>query len=203
MSETVTIIAARRGKAVHLPAGAEIEIINPSGTQVVDTWALCPPDLAERLSMEHTRAVHKRLMPRVGDALYSSERRPLLTITTDTSPGLHDTLIASCDPERYRMLGHVGHHDNCHDNFLAALAELGLPPTAVPAPLNLFMNIPWEPDGTLRFEAPTSRPGDLIRMRAETDLVVVMSACPQDMVPVNGVDQRPTEAAFRVIPAGQ
>ena len=203
MSEIVTIISARRGRAVRLAAGAEIEVINTSGTQVVDTWALCPPDLAERLSMEHTRAVHRRLMPRVGDALYSSERRPLLTITADTSPGIHDTLIASCDAERYRMLGHVGYHGNCHDNFLAALDELGLPATAVPAPLNLFMNIPWEPDGALRFEAPTSRPGDLVRMRAETDLVVVMSACPQDLVPVNGLEHRPTEIGFRVIPAGR
>lgn len=203
MSETVTIIPARRGRAVRLAAGSEIEIINTSGTQVADTWAVCPPDLGERLSMEHTRAVHRRLIPRVGDALYSSERRPLLTITADTSPGIHDTLIASCDAERYRMLGHVGYHDNCHDNFLAALDELGLPATAVPAPLNLFMNIPWEPDGALRFEAPTSRPGDLVRMRAETDLIVVMSACPQDLVPVNGLEQRPTEIGFRLIPAGR
>ncbi len=198
MSETVTI-PARHGMAARLPAGAEIEIINPSGTQVVDTWALRPPALAEHLSMEHTRAVLRRLMPRVGDALYSSERRPMLTLTADTSPGVHDTLIASCDPERYRMLGHVGHHDNCHDNFLAALSALGLPAVPVPAPLNLFMNIPWDREGSLSFDAPVCRPGDLVRMRAEDDLVVVMSACPQDMVPVNGREQRPTEAAFRVI----
>jgi uncharacterized protein YcgI (DUF1989 family) len=61
------------------------------------------------------------------------------------------------------------------------------------------MNVPWTPDGTLRFEAPRSRPGDLVRLRAETDLIVVMSACPQDLTPVNGQEQRPAEAYYRIL----
>jgi uncharacterized protein len=201
MSGTVMIIPARRGHAVRLPRGAVIEIINPAGSQVVDTWALCSSDLAEHLSMEHTRAALGRLIPRAGDSLFSSARRPILTFAADTSPGIHDTLIASCDTERYRMLGYEGYHDNCHDNFLAALAELGLTAPLVPAPFNLFMNVPWSPDGSLRFEEPQSRPGDLVRLRAETDLIVIMSACPQDMVPVNGRAQRPSEVHFRLLTA--
>jgi uncharacterized protein len=201
MSGAVMIVPARRGRAVRVPLGATVEIINPAGSQVVDTWALCSSDLAEHLSMEHTRTTLGRMIPRVGDSLFSSARRPMLTLVADTSPGIHDTLIASCDAERYRMLGHVGYHDNCHDNFIAALAELGLTAPSVPAPLNLFMNVPWSPDGALRFEEPRSRPGDLVRLRAETDLIVVMSACPQDLVPVNGRDQRPTEVHFRLLAA--
>lgn len=203
MSGAVTTIPARRGHAVRVTRGTEIEIINPSGTQVVDTWALCPPDLTEHLSMEHTRVVLGRLIPRTGDQLCSNRRRPLLTITADTSPGIHDTLMASCDAERYRMLGHRGYHDNCHDNFAAALRALGLPARAVPAPLNLFMNVPWEADGTLRFEPPRSRPGDLVRLRAETELIIVMSACPQDLVPVNGQAHRPAEVTFRLLAPGR
>lgn len=201
MSGTVMIVPARRGHAVRVPGGAVVEIINPAGSQVVDTWALCSPDLAEHLSMEHTRAALGRLVPRAGDPLFSSARRPILTFAADTSPGVHDTLIASCDAERYRMLGHVGYHENCHDNFVAALAELGLAAPPVPAPLNLFMNVPWSPDGSLRFEEPRSRPGDLVRLRAETDLIVIMSACPQDLVPVNGRAQQPSEVHFRLLTA--
>jgi uncharacterized protein len=201
MPVTVTTIPARRGRAVNLPRGSSIEIINPSGTQVVDAWALSPPTLAEHMSMEHTRVSLGRLIPRPGDHLYSNERQPLLTLVADTSPGIHDTLMASCDQERYRMLGFQGYHDNCRDNFAAALRELGFAPPQVPAPLNLFMNVPWGPDGSLRYEPPTSRPGDLVRLRAEKDLIVVMSACPQDLVPVNGAAQQPTEAAFRVLTA--
>ena len=121
-----------------------------------------------------------------------------MTVVDDTSPGIHDTLIASCDAERYRMLGHQGYHDSCLDNFNAALRELGETPPPLPAPLNLFMNIPWGSDGSLTFEAPRSRPGDLVRLRAETDLIIVMSACPQDLLPVNGQDQRPSDVHFRV-----
>jgi uncharacterized protein YcgI (DUF1989 family) len=192
------IIPARRGRAVRLSRGSEIEVINSSGTQVVDLWALCPPALTEHMSMEHTRVALGRLIPRIGDCLYSSERRPLMTITEDTSPGIHDTLMASCDQARYRLLGYPGFHDNCHDNFVAALRALDLDPPAVPAPLNLFMNVPWEPDGSLRYEPPRSRPGDLVRLRAGTDLIVIMSACPQDLLPVNGLEQQPTDVHVRV-----
>lgn len=202
MSDVATTIPARRGRAVRMAQGAAIEIINISGTQVVDTWALCPPALTEHMSMEHTRVVLGRLIPRVGDQLYSNKRRPLLTVTADTSPGIHDTLMASCDAERYGMLGHPGYHDNCHDNFIAAVRALNMAAPVVPAPLNLFMNVPWTPDGALRFEPPRSRPGDLVRLRAEADLVVVMSACPQDLVPVNGQAQRPADVSFRLLAPG-
>jgi uncharacterized protein YcgI (DUF1989 family) len=198
MPDDTVVIPARRGRAVRVPRGSSIEIINTHGTQVVDLWALCPPSFAEHLSMEHTRVALGRLIPRVGDSLYSSERRPLMTLAADTSPGIHDTLMASCDAARYRMLGHPGYHDNCHDNFDAALRELDISPPPLPAPFNLFMNVPWTPDGTLRFEAPRSKARDLVQLRAETDLVVVMSACPQDLVPVNGLEQRPADVCYRI-----
>jgi len=202
MSEPTVTIPARQGRAARVSRGSAIEIINPHGTQVVDLWALCPPAFTEHMSMEHTRVALGRLIPRVGDPLYSSDRRPLLTLVADTSPGIHDTLMASCDAARYRMLGHPGHHDSCDDNFDAALRELGISPPPLPAPFNLFMNVPWAPDGALRFEPPLSRPGDLVRLRAETDLIVVMSACPQDLTPVNGQAQRPVEVCYRIISGG-
>lgn len=161
-------------------------------------WALCPPELAEHMSMEHPRVALGRLIPRIGDCLYSSERRSLMTITEDTSPGIHDTLMASCDQARYRLLGHPGYHDNCRDNFGAALRALDVDPPAVPAPFNLFMNVRWVPDGSLRYEPPCSQPGDLVRLRASMDLIVIMSACPQDLLPVNGLAQQPTNVHFRL-----
>ncbi len=199
MTNQATLIPARSGRAIHAARGTAIEVINTHGTQVVDFWALCPPDLSEHLSMEHTRTAIRRLIPRVGDTLVSNLRQPLLTVIADTSPGIHDTLIARCDPERYRQLGFEGKHDNCQHNFAAALADLGLSPPPLPAPLNLFMNVPWTQDGSLRFEPPVSRPGDLIRFRVEADLIVIMSACPQDLTPVNGAAQCPVDVHFRLL----
>jgi uncharacterized protein YcgI (DUF1989 family) len=117
----------------------------------------------------------------------------------DTSPGVHDTLIAACDETRYRMLGHVGFHRNCCDNFRGALAahDIHMP---VPAPLNLFMNIPVDASGALTFEPPVSDSGDYVVFSALEDLYVVLSACPQDLVPVNGRQLTPHDVEVVVIP---
>lgn len=202
-STTRLTVPARRGRAFEVDAGDEFEVINTHGTQVVDMWALTRPDLDRRLSMEHTRAVNSRLTIRPGDILYGDDRRPMLEVMLDTSPGVHDTLIAACDPVRYEMLGHEGYHDNCSDNFRAALRELGFDdPPPVPSPLNLFMNIPWSPEGELGFEPAISKPGDLVRFRAERDLVVAVSSCPQDMVPISGRDQTPRDFDVQILPGG-
>jgi uncharacterized protein len=158
MTDPEVLIPARQGRAGRVARGAAIDVINTHGTQVVDFWALCSPNTSEHLSMEHTRIAIGRLMPRVGDTLVSNARRPMLAVVADTSPGVHDTLMASCDAERYRQLGFEGRHDSCRDNFEAALRDVGIAPPSLPSPLNLFMNVPWSPDGSLRFEAPVSRP---------------------------------------------
>src|ERR1700693_4594068 len=135
-------IPARRGKATRLTRGQSVRVINTTGQQVVDTWAFRADDLAEFMSMEHSRVAIGRIIPGLGDTLVTNRRRPILTLTADTSGGIHDTLFAACDRWRYEQLGGVGYHDNCTDNLAAALKELGLVPPETPAPLNLFMNIP-------------------------------------------------------------
>ena len=112
---------------------------------------------------------------------------------------LRTTLLAACDRYRYELLGCAEYHDNCTDNLATALAALGLEPPETPSPWNLYMNIPVGADGSLDFKPPVSNPGDYVTLRAEMDLVVAFSACPQDMVPINGVDCVPTEAHFLVI----
>ena len=179
------IVPARRARAFRLSQGQSIKVVNIHGSQVVDAWALAPPDLREHMSMPHTRAMLESLRVRVGDHLYSERRRPIMTLVEDTSPGVHDMLFPACDPARYELLGHEGHHDNCRENFHAALAELGLERPTVPSPLNLFMNVSSE-GGELELLPSVSGPGDHVLLRAERDVVVVLSACPQDIVPING-----------------
>ncbi|MEM6890813.1 MAG: urea carboxylase-associated family protein [Pseudomonadota bacterium] len=184
-------IPARCGIAVPLDKGEVLSIINPSGHQVCDFWAFAANDLSEHLSMAHVHTSLGTVFPKVGDGLVSNRRRVLLTITQDTSPGIHDTLIASCDAQRYRDLGCTEYHDNCADNLHAALAALGHDVTYVPAPFNIWMNIPIAPDGGVHFAPPVSKAGDLVALRAEAHVIAAMSACPQDMTPVNGEGQTP------------
>ena len=165
----------------------------------MDTWAFNRADLNEFMSMEHSRASLLRVRPKVGDALYTNKRRPILTLVEDSSPGIHDTVIAACDRWRYIELGVMGFHDSCTDNLAAALKELGLKPPETPSPLNLWMNIPIGLDGRLSFEPPVSKKGDYVVFRAEMDMVMAFSACPQDILPINGVGRAPTEAHFEIL----
>jgi uncharacterized protein len=193
-----TAIPARRGKAARVRQGQSVKVINTHGEQVVDTWAFNAAAMSEFMSMEHSRAGMLRLRPRVGDTLLSNHRRPILTLVEDTSGGVHDTLMAACDRWRYEGLGVQGYHDNCQDNLFQGLAELGLSPPEVPSPLNLFMHIPWTLEGQVSFDPPVSTPGSYVVLRAEMDLVVAFSACPQDILPINGRAGKPTEAHFSV-----
>ena len=193
------MIQARRGKAARLMQGQLVKVINTHGEQVVDTWAFNAADLTEHMSMEHSRVHFLKLRPVVGDTFVTDRRHRILTLVEDTSPGVHDTVLAACDARRYELLGIEEHHDNCADNLDSGLLELGLEAPGFPAPLNLFMNIPWTEDGRLTLEEPVSEPGDYVVLRAEMDAVIAFSACPQDILPINGRARRPTEAHFQLI----
>ena len=200
MSKTLIEIPARRGKAARVARGQTVKVINTHGEQVVDTWAFNADDLAEFMSMEHSRAHTLHLVPRVGDVLRTNRRRPILTLVEDTSGGLHDTVIAACDAHRYAFLGVEGPHDNCQDNLFQGMRELGVEPPEVPSPLNLFMNIPWNQAGDLSFAAPPEPvPGGYVALRAEMDVIIAFSACPQDVLPINGRGVTPVEAHFSIV----
>lgn len=99
-------------------------------------------------------------------------------------------LIAACDPQRYAGLGVSGWHASCQENLQQAMADTGVPDLIVPRPVNLFMNVPLA-DGELGWEPARSRPGDAATLRAVIDCLVAVSACPQDIVPINGSGPAP------------
>lgn len=170
--------------------------------------------VTEYMSMSHTRAGLKRLMPNVGETLVSQKRAPMLTVVEDTTRGVHDTLTAACDRWLYPELGINGYHESCTDNCWDALVELasrlaeagaGDDAQAVkgveaalggrlPDPWNLFMNISigeeQESNRSLTIEAPYTKAGDYVVLKAARACVVVMSSCPQDVLPVNGGEPR-------------
>ncbi|KAM3416571.1 hypothetical protein BST61_g8162 [Cercospora zeina] len=166
----------------------------------------------EYLSLSHSRAATLHMVPRKGDTLVTNLREPILTVVEDRSVGVHDTLIPACDPQRYRALGveKWEEHGSCAENLVLALKELNeraglkgakaigadVTINSVPAPLNLFMNIPWTDGGEIGFEGPRGKAGDYVRFKAERDVVVVMSACPNDVHGINGTNI--TDANFIV-----
>ncbi len=189
-------VPARNGRAVRVNRGEILRVTNTHGSQVCDLWAFNMNDLSEFYSSEHSRGLTYRVNPKVGDVLLSNRRQPIATFLVDTSPGVHDTIIAACDLARYRGLGHDGYHDNCSDNLRQALMAIGLRTGEIPQPFNLWMNIPIDGDGGVTFEPCLSKPGDYVELRAEMDCVFVMSACPMDINKINGL--RTLEVHFSV-----
>lgn len=191
-------IPAGHGGSTRLTAGQSITVVNTHGGQVVDMWAFCSPDATEHMSMPHSVVTLGRIKPDVDDVLVSNLRRPVLKLTEDRSPRVHCMLFAACDPARYRLLGCAEYHDNCADNLreIAAAHRIVLP--YVPTPLNLFMNTKFDEHRTMRIEEPQAAAGDSVTFRALSDCVVVLSACPQDLVPVNGHGCTPTSVAYSV-----
>jgi uncharacterized protein YcgI (DUF1989 family) len=174
-SETVTSSSSDAVEAPVFPNATAAS--THSYSEAANTAASAP----EYMSMSHTRASLCKLTPAVGDTLVSQKRAPMLKLVEDTSPGVHDTLIAACDRWRYSELGVEEYHESCTDNCWDALAALagrvdedvagaleGLQAKLggrVPDPFNLFMNIPVAQEGTgatrgLSFEGPVTEGGD-------------------------------------------
>lgn len=194
------ILKAARGTAIKLCKGQSIRITNLHGSQVVDTWAVNLTDASECSALEHTRSINSNIFFETGMTLVSNLRRPMLTLIDDTSPGRHDTLLCPCNGAIYQELGCTDYHRSCTDNFHEALAEQGVACSYTPASLNLFMNVPVADDGSVQRVPPRSKPGDSVTLLAEMDVLVVLSACPQDITPINGADRQPSDIAWAIQP---
>ncbi len=189
-------IPARHARAVLVRKRQHIKVINTHGTQVVDCWALNADNMTEFMSMEHCRVSLERVTPKKGNSMVTNRRRPILKIMEDSAPGTHDTLLAACDRYRYELLGCKEYHRNCTDNFWEAMVAAGYKPVELPSPFNLWQNTPVEADGSIKPHPPVTKKGDYIVFRAEMDLVICLSACPQDVTAICG--NKPRTAHFEV-----
>jgi uncharacterized protein YcgI (DUF1989 family) len=191
-------VPAREGRAVRVEAGRSVRVVDVEGGQVADTWAFVADDPGEYHSAQHTRVHVGRLFPRAGEQFVTTTRRPILLLEEDATPGIHDMLCAACDPSRYRGLGVDGWHASCEENLQNALRAIGVdPPRYAPQPINLFMNTPAQADTTIAWLPAPTKAGDYVQLRAELDLILVVSACPQDIIRIN--EGNPTPVAVDLL----
>ncbi len=190
-------IPAMEGRGMRVPAGAHFKCIDVEGAQCGDLFAFVENDVREYHSAEHTRVHVDRLFPRIGEEFVTNKRRPILTFVEDTSPGCQDMLIAACDPTRFEGLGVEGWHASCQENLQRVMEDFGFPDIEIPAPINIFTNVPVGKDGTLRWEPAVSKAGDSMTFRAELDSYIVLTACAQDILPIN--DLAPSALALELL----
>ena len=179
---------------LRVSAGGHVAVTNTHGGQVVDAWFFAADPVFGYASMSHSRAWLRTLHPVVGSSFVTAQREPIVTIAADTSPGTHDITMPACDQHRYTQLGAPG-HANCADNLRSAMQSSGFAPMdLLPDPLNLFQNSPWSAEGELVFLESPVEPGAEVALRAERDVVVFLSVCPMDIMPINGGSPRPIAA---------
>jgi len=186
------IVPARAPWDAVVKAGQTLRIIDLEGNQAVDFLLYALADDAERYSFQDTMAAQGNIFLRTGSVLRSNEGRPMATIT-DTSVAYHDTIGGACSCESNTL--RYGHHTKsqhaCVENFLQANARWGRGKRDMVPNINWFMNVPVEADGALGIVDGISAPGLYVDLRAEMDLVAIVSNCPQINNPCNGFNPTP------------
>lgn len=170
-------IPPRTGTAFRLSRGDILTVIDPEGGQVSDLLAIAAEDPAEVLSNGRTFDYEETLRLTEGAHLWSNRSRVMLTIIEDRAPH-HDFLLTPCSAGTFRhFYPDKPLHRGCFGNLAEALAPYGLAPDAIPTAFNIFMNVNVAADGKIAVLPPETKPGDFLRLRAEMDLVVGLTAC--------------------------
>ena len=172
-------------------------ILDLEGNQAADTLFYNAHDLAERYSAVDTIREQGNVYLTAGTKLRSTEGAVMLEIIADTC-GCHDTLGGACATESntVRYAHDTKYMHACRDSWLLAVAEdeqYGLSKRDITHNINFFMNVPVTPDGGLTFEDGISAPGKYVEMRAEMDVLVLISNCPQLNNPCNAYNPTPIE----------
>jgi urea carboxylase-associated protein 1 len=189
-----TVLGSGLGFSHIVKRGETLRIVDLEGNQAVDTLFFNAQDPTERYSAVDTIQSQGGIYLTSGSPLMSSEGRLMLTITADTC-GRHDTLGGACAAEsnqvRYALDKKYMH--SCRDNFLLEISQHRpeLSKRDLTANINFFMNVPVSPEGELHFEDGISAPGRYVEMRAESDVLVLISNCPQLNNPCNGYNPTP------------
>lgn len=190
-----TAVAARAPFSALLRAGQVMRIVDLESQQAVDALFYCAADTSERYSAQDTLAAQAAsggtYYLQRDSVLLSNEGRAMITIVGD-SCGFHDTCAGACSCEANTV--RFGHETRfmhaCRENFLVELANYGMGKRDLVSNVNFFMNVPIRPNGELTVDDGVSAPGGFVELRAEMDVLVLISNCPQVNNPCNGF--RPT-----------
>jgi len=180
----------------EIAQGQYLRIVDIEGNQAVDTIFYNAHDYADRYSAQDTIREQANIYLTTGTKLLSTNGNVLLTITSDTC-GRHDTLGGACATEsnmvRYDLS--KGHMHACRNSFLKGIQRWnrGMDKRDITSNINFFMNVPVTPDGKLTFEDGVSDAGKYVELRAEMDVLMVISNCPQLNNPCNGYNPTPIQ----------
>jgi uncharacterized protein len=197
MSTQEHFIPAEKPWSGIVRKGQTIRIIDSEGQQAVDTLFYKADDFSERYSGQDTLRVQGSAYVGIGTRIVSNEGNVMLTVTAD-SCGRHDTSAGACSCESNSVrFGHdTKYLHACRDNFLLEVTKHGMGKRDIVPNINFFMNVPIEPSGQMTIVDGLSAPGDHVELRAEMDVLCVISNCPQVNNPCNGFNPTPIKVVI-------
>ena len=186
------VVPAREPWSGLVKKGQALRIVDLEGQQAVDTLFYAAQDFSERYCAQSTLSSQGGAYVTSGTPLISNRGRAMLTVTADTV-GDHDTSAGACSCEANTV--RFGHHTRymhaCRENFIIEVSKHGMSKRDIVPNINFFMNVPIRPDGALAIVDGASKPGDYVELKAEMDVLCVISNCPQVNNPCNGFNPTP------------
>jgi len=190
-----TIVAAGKPWGHLVRCGEILRLVDLEGQQAVDFLCFDAKDPSDRYSAANTIKVQGNIYIGAGTVLYSDRGAAVFTVIADTC-GRHDTIYGCCsEPNNFLRYGVRG-TPSCYGNFREILAQFGLDERSIVGNVNFFMSVPVLPDGSAGVADGVSPPGSLIELRAERDVLAVLSNCPQMHNPCNGYNPTPIRATI-------
>lgn len=171
------LIAPQEGVAFLMAHGDSLVVTAPQGMQVADLYCFSRADLHDGLSSGRSIDYNESIRFGVGSTLYAQSGQPMFRIVEDTSEG-HDFLVTPCSAQMFRMMSKTdAHHPSCLENLVTHLAPYGIGAHQIGTTFNIFMNVPVSADGRIQVLPPRVAAGGHIRLHAEIDLIVGLTAC--------------------------
>ncbi|NIR29589.1 MAG: DUF1989 domain-containing protein [Gammaproteobacteria bacterium] len=188
-----TVVPACEPWSAKIHEGEMLRLIDLQGQQAVDFLCYCLDNPAERYNAANTIKLNRNIYLGKGSVLWSVRARRMMTIADDTC-GSHDTLAGCCSIEIDEVRFGKTNTRSCQSNFEAELANYGMGEKDIVANINFFMHVPVDAEGALAIAEGLSKPGAYVDLRAEMDLLVVISNCPERDNPAAGFRPTPIRA---------
>ena len=186
------IVDAKQPWSGLVKRGQVLTIKDTHGQQAVDFLCYDADNTADRYSATNTVKVQGNVYVGNGTVLYADSGKPLLTVIEDTV-GRHDTIYGCCSNPNNKLRYDVETTESCYTNFTQELQKHGMDVTSIVPNVNWFMSVPVLGDGSAGVAEAVLKPGSFVRLRAECNVLVVLSNCPQMHNPCNGYDPTPIE----------
>ena len=192
MPNQPVIVEAKKPWSGLVKKGEVLVIKDTHGQQAVDFLCYDADNTSDRYSATNTVKVQGNVYVVKGTVLYADSGKPLLRVIEDTV-GRHDTIYGCCSNPNNKLRYGLVTTESCYTNFTQELRKHGMDVTSIVPNVNWFMSVPVLDDGSAGVTEAALKPGSFVKLRAECNVLAVLSNCPQMNNPCNGFKPTPIE----------